>query len=181
MVSGGFTCQRFEIEGPGTFDGFEEYYEVALDLGLRGVAVAGLMLKNSPRDQASALTGFAPLDHPVELRGLISRDTQATPVGVLQVFGEKYDLPDVISIMGELAVDRLRHGMRLAPDRYAARQIGISQWLERVEEASPAVLPQPEDFSASGRGIHKFGITITNGALPVGVRKAGPAGTHVAG
>ena len=40
-----------------------------------------------------ALAGFAASHHPIELRRLMAWDAKAAPVGVLQMFGEKYDLP----------------------------------------------------------------------------------------
>ena len=52
-----------------------------------------------------------------ELLRFAARDRQGLPARTGPVLGEQDDLPDVLGVVGELALDRLEDGVRLAADR----------------------------------------------------------------
>src|SRR5579862_3456347 len=66
----------------------------------------------------AGLAGSHPL---VEFSRLFTWDAERFPPGVLQVLGQKDNLPHVVGIVGELTVDGLHHRMGFAPDVYLAR------------------------------------------------------------
>jgi uncharacterized protein (DUF433 family) len=131
--------------------------------------------------ESSTLAGFALCDLLIELRGLITRDAEAAPAFVPQVFGKKYDLTDVIGVVAELSMDRLRHRVSLAPNGDAAGEVGVGQGLERAEHTAPAVVPCLQNFGLSCGCIHEFGVPVASYALAVGIGEPGPAGEHVPG
>jgi hypothetical protein len=72
----------------------------------------------------------------IELIGLVARNGQRSPVACgfcCEVFREKNNLPDMVSIVRDLSIDRLHHGMRLSANCDGARQICFGERLERVE------------------------------------------------
>src|SRR5216684_3038221 len=52
----------------------------------------------------------------VELAGSVARHAQALPVARLEMFRQIDDLADVISVVRELPIDGLNHGVILAAD-----------------------------------------------------------------
>src|SRR5215831_18389064 len=69
----------------------------------------------------------------IEFRRSVFRHAQALPFVGLEMLGEVNDLTDVISVMRNLTIDRLHHGVILAANRDRAHQIFRPQWLDRVE------------------------------------------------
>src|SRR5579872_7171037 len=70
--------------------------------------------------------------------------------------------------------------MGLAANRDLSRQIGIGQWLNRAEDAIPAVLPLRQEGLACGRRIDELSVPIARRLLAVGRQKIDPPRAHVA-
>ena len=67
------------------------------------------------------------------------------------MLGQKNNLPDVLGIMRDLAIDGLQNGMRLAADGYGAHHIFGLESVDRGENAGPAFFPPAHDIGARGR------------------------------
>ena len=59
----------------------------------------------------------------IELRRLIPWHAQALPCTGFEMFSQKNDLANMISIMRELPIDGLNHGVILTANRYGAHEI----------------------------------------------------------
>ena len=96
------------------------------------------------------------------------------------MLGQKHDLPDVRGVMGDLAVDGLQHGMRLAADRDRSHHVVRPEIRDRAEDALPALLPQLHHLGASRRCCDlELGIAKAIRLFSVGGKKVGEARAHV--
>src|SRR5258707_6297418 len=95
------------------------------------------------------------------------------------MLGEEYDLTDVVSVVADLAVDGLHHGVRLGADRDGTGQILILQSIERIETNFPASFPQGDQTRTRLRRSFKFGVAVAIGLFAVGGQKIGPTRAHV--
>jgi hypothetical protein len=78
-----------------------------------------------------ALADFLGHDFLVELFRLAPRHRERFPLPGLQMLGQKYNLPAMIRIVRNLAVDGLHDRVRLAPDQDRALDVRIRQRFER--------------------------------------------------
>ena len=58
-----------------------------------------------------------------------------------EMFRQQYNLPGMIRVMPDLAIDRLHYRMRFAADGNCASQVHVCKRFERTENASPTLLP----------------------------------------
>src|SRR3569833_138532 len=79
--------------------------------------------------------------HCVELLRLPFRDAQRLPCRALEVFGQKNDLPNVVRVMCDLAIDRLHDRVRFATDRHSSPHVFGLQRIDGIENRLPPVLP----------------------------------------
>ena len=91
--------------------------------------------------QASPLAGVAGANLFGELLRLAARDAERLPVRGLEVLGEHNDLAHVIADVRDLAVNGLSDGMGFAANGHRAREVGVRQRIDGVEEAVPPALP----------------------------------------
>src|SRR5207253_6026855 len=77
----------------------------------------------------------------VEFLRFAFRHRKWLPVRSRKMFCQKYDLPDVITIMCDLPVDRLHYGMFFTADFDGLWQIRIAQRLKRGENRFPTAIP----------------------------------------
>jgi len=97
------------------------------------------------------------------------------------MLGEKYDLANVIGIVGKLPVDGLEHGVRFGPDGDGALHIFGPERFDRREHARPARFPQAHDIGASGFGRQfEFLVAMAIRLLAIGSKKISGSRTHVA-
>ena len=83
--------------------------------------------------------------------------------------------------MGELTLDGLEDGERLAADGDGAVQIGGGERGERGEERGPALRPTVEELLAGVGGQNdELGVAVAAGFLAVGREEIGPTGEQVA-
>src|SRR5260370_7404669 len=91
--------------------------------------------------RALAVREFAGGYLAVEFGGLSLGDTEGLPRVAGKMFGEKNNLADVVSVVSDLAIDGLHHGVRLGANGDGARQIFIGERVQRVEAEFPAGFP----------------------------------------
>src|SRR5580698_4945086 len=98
------------------------------------------------------------------------------------MLGDKYDLAHVIGIVSDLAIDRLKHGMRLATDGDTVLHVFGPESFNCRENARPARLPPAHDVGPGGsRRKFEFLVTMAVGLLAVADEKINEAGAHIAG
>src|SRR6266404_527566 len=97
------------------------------------------------------------------------------------MFGEEYDLTDVVSVVADLAVDGLHHGVRLGADGDGTGQILILQSVECIETNLPPSFPQGDQTRTSLRRSFKFGVAVAIRLFAVAGQKIGPTRAHIAG
>jgi len=129
--------------------------------------------------RVSPLREFAGGDFFVEFGGSVLGDAQRLPLVATEMAREKNNLPDVVGVVRDLAVDGLRHGMRLGANRYGPGQVRVSQWLKRIEEILPAAFPEFQQFSTRLRRGFKFRVAISVGLLSIGGQEICPTRFHV--
>src|SRR2546430_12771386 len=93
------------------------------------------------RGPQSSLGLFARGDIGVERGGLFARNGERSPRIGAQVFREEDDLPDVVGIMSDLAIDRLHNGMRFAANVNSFCEVGVGERLKRAEGTVPTRVP----------------------------------------
>jgi hypothetical protein len=97
------------------------------------------------------------------------------------VFCHKHNLPDVLSIVCDLAVDRLQHSVRLTANRHRAHGVF---WLERIERrkhSRPSFLPPAHHFATRRRRVQfKLLITMAVGLFTVAGEEIREARAHIA-
>ena len=64
-----------------------------------------------------------------------------------EVLCEKYDLPDVVRIMRQLAIDSLHHGMGLIANQNCALEVDSGKRGESIEDAFPTRVPLRDQFN----------------------------------
>ena len=82
---------------------------LALVIGLALLNVGGAVADQNPSPSPSVTASGKEWQ--------AARDRQGLPARTGPVLGEQDDLPDVLGVVGELALDRLEDGVRLAADR----------------------------------------------------------------
>src|SRR5215831_10896300 len=107
-----------------------------------------------------ALAGFPGRDLLVEFRRPVAGNAERVPAVVSEMLRQQDDLPDVVRIMRDLAVDRLHHRVRLASNRDCAVHIRFRQRLERAKHSVPSVFPQCQQGLSRLRRRFEFGIAI---------------------
>jgi hypothetical protein len=131
----------------------------------------------------SALGSFAGGDVGGELGGVAARDAEGLPLagfGGGHVFCGEDDLADVHGVVGDLAVDRLHDGVRLGADQDGAREIGVGEGLDRVENVLPAGAPHGHQLFAGFGSVFELGVAIAVGLFTIGGEEIAPARAHVA-
>ena len=96
------------------------------------------------------------------------------------MFGQEYDLADVIGIVGYLAIDRLHDGVGFVADEDFAAEVGVGERGDGVEEVCPAGFPLGNELVARCGWRFEFSVAIAVGLFAVGGEEIGPAGAHVA-
>src|SRR5262245_30294182 len=97
------------------------------------------------------------------------------------MLGQKDDLSHVSGVMSQLAVDRLKDGMRLLANHHGSHYIFRLQRLNRVENESPAPLPTFDHFGARCICVNdELLVTITIWLFTVASQKIHPPRAHVA-
>ena len=123
---------------------------------------------------ASALGGFAGGNFGVEFSRLLSRNGERSPFAGLrgEVPGEEGDLPDVVAVMRDLAVDGLRDGVRLGANRDCARQVGLGDSFEGIEQdfqpRSQSAISSARVLGASSNSVSR----LRSGFSPSVTRKS---------
>ena len=118
----------------------------------------------------------------VELGGPVARHAQALPLARLEMLREINDLADVISVVRDLPIDGLNHGVILAADPDCAHQVFRLERLDGIKDAFPTLIPVSDHLVFRRPGEHhKFDIAIALRFLAVSGKKIGPAREHVAG
>src|SRR5262249_15359833 len=98
------------------------------------------------------------------------------------MLGEKHDLADVISVMHELAIDRLHYGVLFAADIHLLLQIIDLQRVERVKHALPATFPKSAYVVFRRFGDdNKFIVAVAIRFLTVSGEEIGPARDRITG
>src|SRR5215472_11119393 len=59
----------------------------------------------------------------VEFFGLSARNTQRLPLARTEMLGQEHDLPEVLGVVRDLAIDGLQDGVRFAADRHPAHYV----------------------------------------------------------
>src|SRR5207302_11234958 len=97
---------------------------------------------NSPAYRLLFFSKHASLELPgrhrfplIELLRFASRNAQRLPFARAQMLGQQYDLSDVLGVVRDLAVDRLQHRVRLAPNRHSAHHVFRLERIKRPENA----------------------------------------------
>lgn len=129
----------------------------------------------------SALTSLAAKDLVIEIGGAIAGNSQGVPVGVCKVFCQQDDLSAVISVMGELAIDGLRDGVRFAADLDGTNKVGVRERLERSKHLAPSGLPGVHECLTAGRRLDEFTVAVTVQLFAITREEVRPPRTHVAG
>ena len=113
----------------------------------------------------------------------ISRaECSASSTPTTQMLGQEYDLPDVLGVVGERAVERLHNRMRFLADGHGAEHIFMLERIEGGENAGPALLPPAEYFFARCGAVSSNSRSRkTVGLLAIGSQKIGKARARVAG
>src|SRR5260370_32274949 len=112
------------------------------------------------KPRALALREFAGGYLAVEFGGLSRGDTEGLPLVAGKMFGEKNNLADVVSVVSDLAIDGLHHGVRLGANGDGARQIFIGEQVQRVEADFPAGFPERYQSGARLRRRFQFRIAV---------------------
>jgi glycolate oxidase len=82
-----------------------------------------------------------------------------------------HDLADVAGVVGELSIERLPHGLRLAPDRDGAPEVAFRERLHGGKQGLPAVFPFGEQSVVRIAGENlKLGDAKLNEDIVVPVR-----------
>src|SRR5215471_5117769 len=98
------------------------------------------------------------------------------------MFGQKNNLADVLGVVGDLPVDRLQHGVRLAADRHRAHNVLRLKAADCGEYTFPTIVPPLHHLGASGgAGERKFLVAEAVRLLPVAGEKVCEAGAHISG
>src|SRR5450432_777019 len=118
----------------------------------------------------------------VELLGLIFGDGQISPGRSFNELAGINDLPDMMRIMGQLAVDGIDDDQRFASDSDGFEQILFFQGLEGIEQAGPALIPIPDQLLASkeSRIVTEFLVSFPPAFFAVLRQKIRPAAEHIA-
>src|SRR5207249_1443357 len=106
---------------------------------------------------------------------------QRLPALPSMVLGQIDDLPDVLAVVHELAVDRIEGAEPLAADEDGAREVLGLQRVEGGVEDSPALLPTLQERRLRGEPRLELAVAVAVGLLAVGREEVGPPRTHVAG
>src|ERR1019366_9723395 len=81
----------------------------------------------------------------IELVRLTDRNTQTPPLCTCEMLGQVDDLADVVRVVRQLPVDRLKDRDRLAPDHDRPGKVRRGQRRQRPEERRPARLPSRQE------------------------------------
>ena len=108
-------------------------------------------------------------------------DGDRGPVVARQDAGDEDDLPDVVAAVGQRALDRQRHGMRLATDGHGPANVARREARQGVEQPLPAGLPIGDQFVPCGERVHELVVPVAPGLLAVRGEEVGPPGQEVPG
>src|SRR5687768_11385177 len=97
------------------------------------------------------------------------------------MLGQENDLPDVVSVMGQLPVYGLDDSVRFAADSDGFGKVSFGQRLHVVEQCSPSAFPSPHQQLASVARRLKFHIAVAVRLLAVGREEVAPPRIKVAG
>lgn len=75
-------------------------------------------------------------------------DGQGRPLAIERHFTQEHDLPDMIGVVRQLAIDRFRDRMALVANVDRCLPRIRSQRVQRSEQALPALIPLSEQFRA---------------------------------
>src|SRR5262249_18313018 len=77
--------------------------------------------------------------------------------------------------VAEGALERQRHGVRLAADHDGPCEIVRLKTEERLQQTGPASLPELQDFRAAAEGVHKLIVPIAPWLLAIRRQEVRPA------
>src|ERR1700683_4821676 len=98
------------------------------------------------------------------------------------MFGEKDDLPDVLRVVGERAVQRLHHGVRLSADGDDALHVWGLERIQGRKHMCPTLFPPEHHFFASSCRRHlKFPVAKSVRLLAVASKKVSETRARIAG
>ena len=80
-------------------------------------------------------------DSTIEFVRLVARHAERLPVIACEVLGQQHNLPHMMRVVRQLAVDGLHDGMRFATNGDGAGKVCIGKRLDGVEDTGPASLP----------------------------------------
>jgi hypothetical protein len=80
----------------------------------------------------------------IEPFGFSTRDTQAFPLRPREVLGQVHDLSNMVGIMSQLTIDRLKHAQLLTANHHRALQLRRSKRRETAEKQKPSFIPTGE-------------------------------------
>src|SRR5579863_2472916 len=86
----------------------------------------------------------------LELFRLSPWDAQRLPFARAEVFCQEYDLPDVLGIVSDLAVDGLEDSVRLAADRHSVHHVFGLERIDGGGDTRPSFLPPLHHICAGG-------------------------------
>src|SRR5262245_11986553 len=73
-------------------------------------------------------------------------DRKTFPFGSQDHFCNIYDLPDMVWVVGKLAIDRINNGKRFLSYVNSAFEIFFLQGFDRIKHAGPPFLPKIEEM-----------------------------------
>src|SRR5262249_28025378 len=94
---------------------------------------------------------------------------------------KKNNLPAVVGIVNDRAVDRLHDRVGLSPDGNGTREIRFGETLKSGQQAVPTLLPARHQLCARRRNIFEFAIAVAIRLLAVGGQKVGPSRPKITG
>src|SRR5258708_6567072 len=154
-----------------------EYQTSTIKYQVPPLPIANCHLLLQPRRHRPAVFGF----HGVEFLRFAFGNAQRLPLGFANQFGDVKNLADVVSVVGDLAVDCLHDRVGVTPDIYRSRNVFGLQRVESLEGDLPAVVPPAHDLLTGGAGFQfKFLVAAAIWFLSVTGQKIPEAGALVA-
>jgi len=92
-----------------------------------------------------------------------------------EVLGEEHDLPAMVRVMRNLAIDGLHYGVGFAANGHGPLQIWLRERLECGKHMLPSLFPDCEHRFTRRWGIFEFGVAIPVRFLTIAREKVGPA------
>ena len=102
------------------------------------------------------LTRMPPKNFLVILNRSPAGNTQTHPMLVLQLFPDVHDLPDVVGVVRELALDGFHDGVRLVSDRDCFHQVVMRKRDQSGKQNLPACLPTGDQVLFRSEAAFKF-------------------------